>query len=224
MSIFGVAFACSFNTPTLLASLSNEHALLPKWVGKTNKYDAPWVGIIMTMIVTCILVTQSYIFLVSCIVSASFVQYVPSILAVIKFKHNGQFPNHGFSLPGGYLIPILALLASGYLVFNFTWKTITVGGFVALLTAALYLFDGKKRFVAAEQAGTAPKRTAQSSQTADPTSAAKLRHHSYHIFYKQKNDEKKFSSLFIMCLIGIEPMAYRLGGDCSILLSYKHTT
>ncbi len=27
-----------------------------------------------------------------------------------------------------------------------------------------------------------------------------------------------------MCLIGIEPMTYRLGGGCSILLSYKHKT
>ena len=82
-------------------------------------------------------------FLVSCIVLASFVQYVPSILAVIKFKHTNEFPNHGFKLPGGYTIPILALLISCYMVTNFTWKTILVGVVVGVLTAVAYFFIEK---------------------------------------------------------------------------------
>lgn len=145
LSIFGVAFTCSFNTPSLLSSLAHEHNLLPAWVGKKNKYDAPWISIILTAIVTGFLTTQSYIFLVACIVLASFVQYVPTIFAVIKFKHTGQYPNHGFKLPGGDLIPILALLVSCYLVFNFTWKTILVGLVVAVAAALLYIFSGRKR-------------------------------------------------------------------------------
>lgn len=145
LSIFGVAFAGSFNTPSLLSSLSHEHNLMPNWVGKKNKYDAPWIAIILTAVVTALLTTQSYIFLVACIVMASFVQYVPSILAVIKFKHTGQYPNHGFKLPGGIVIPIVALLASCYLIFNLTWKTILVGIGVALAGCVLYLVSGKKR-------------------------------------------------------------------------------
>ena len=53
--------------------------------------------LILTAAVTLLLITQSYLFLVGCIVLASFVQYVPSIFAVIKFKHTGQYPNHGFN-------------------------------------------------------------------------------------------------------------------------------
>ena len=143
LSIFGVAFTCSFNTPALIASLALEHQLLPNWVGKKNKFDAPWVGIILTAAVTLLLITQSYLFLVGCIVLASFVQYVPSIFAVIKFKHTGQYPNHGFKLPGGYTIPILALLVACYLIFNFTWETILLSIVVAAVTAVLYLFLGK---------------------------------------------------------------------------------
>lgn len=82
-------------------------------------------------------------FLVSCIVLASFVQYVPSILAVIKFKHTNEFPNHGFKFPGGYTIPILALLISCYMVTNFTWKTILVGVVVGVLAAVAYFFIEK---------------------------------------------------------------------------------
>ncbi len=61
--------------------------MLPKWIGKKNKHDAAWVAILLSAIITMILITQSYLFLVSCIVLASFIQYVPSILAVIKFNH-----------------------------------------------------------------------------------------------------------------------------------------
>lgn len=145
LSIFGVAFTFSFNTPALIASLALEHQLLPNWVGKKNKFDAPWVGIILTDAVTLLLITQSYLFLVGCIVLGSFVQYAPSIFAVIKFKHTGQYPNHGFKLPGGYTIPILALLVACYLIFNFTWETILLSIVVAAVTAVLYLFLGKKR-------------------------------------------------------------------------------
>lgn len=140
ISIFGVAFTASFNTPSLISSLANEHAMLPKWMGKKNHYDAPWVAIILTAIVSLLLVTQSYLFLVSCIVLASFVQYVPSILAVIKFKHTNEFPNHGFKLPGKYIIPILALIISCYMITNFTIKTITVGTIVAVISAGSYFF------------------------------------------------------------------------------------
>ncbi len=140
ISIFGVAFTASFNTPSLIASLASEHAMLPKWIGKKNSHDAPWVAIIFTAVISLLLVTQSYLFLVSCIVLASFIQYVPSILAVIKFKHTNEFPNHGFKLPGKYIIPALALLISCYMVTNFTIKTITVGVVVAVLAAVSYFF------------------------------------------------------------------------------------
>lgn len=143
ISVIGVAFAESFNTPSLIASLANEHAMLPKWIGKKNKHDAAWVAILLSAIITMILITQSYLFLVSCIVLASFIQYVPSILAVIKFKHTNEFPNNGFKLPFGYVIPALALIISCYMVTNFTWKTILVGVVVGVLAAVAYFFIEK---------------------------------------------------------------------------------
>lgn len=64
--------------------------------------------------------------------------------AVIKFKHTGQYTNHGFNFHG-YTIPILALLVACYLIFNFTWETILLSIVVAAVTAVLYLFLGKNR-------------------------------------------------------------------------------
>ena len=147
MSIFGVGFATSFNTPALMASLSNEHAMLPKFFGKMNRFDSPWVSVIITTIVSCFLVTQSYLFLVGMIVFASFVQYVPSILAVMKFKHGKKFPNHGFKLGGGYTIPIIALLIAFYMVFQFTLKTIILGACVAGAAAILFVFLDDRKMI-----------------------------------------------------------------------------
>lgn len=148
ISIFGVAFSASFNTPSLVASLANEHGMIPKAFGKKNQHDAPVTGIWVTAIICLLFCTQSYLFLVNCTVLASFIQYVPSILAVIKFKHSNEFPNHGFSLPGKYLIPAFALLVSCYMVTNFTAKTLLLGAFVALASAAAYFFiDVDPKFV-----------------------------------------------------------------------------
>ena len=143
ISIFGVAFSASFNAPSLVASLANEHRMLPKVLGRKNKHDSPWIAIIMTALLTALFATQSYLFLVSCTVLASFIQDVPSILAVIKFKHTNEFPNHGFNLPGKYLIPALALAVSCYMVTNFTAKTLLIGTVVAVLAAVAYFFIGK---------------------------------------------------------------------------------
>ena len=150
ISIFGVAFSASFNTPSLIASLATEHGMLPKWIGKKNKHDAPYVGIIFTAVLSGALATQSYLFLVSCTVLASFVQYVPSILAVIKFKHSNEYPTHVFLLPGKYTIPIIALIISCYMVTNFTPKTLLLGAVVAVIAAACYFFIDKDEMLEKE--------------------------------------------------------------------------
>ncbi len=139
-SIFGVGFAASFDTPAALASLATEHHMVPDIFGKVNRFDAPWVSILVTTVIGAILMTQSYLFLVGLIVLTAFIQYVPTILAVMKFKHTKQFPNNGFSLKGGYTIPIIALIISFYMVFQFTWETIVFAVVVAFVGALIFIF------------------------------------------------------------------------------------
>lgn len=143
ISVLGVAFAVSFSTPYLSASLANEHNLFPKFIGKKNKSGAPYVSIIMTTIAACIMSAQDYMFLVACIVLVSFIQYVPTILAVIKFKKTGEFPNQGFKLKGGYVVPVLALIISAYLLTNFTIPVFIVMIIVFVIGIILY-FIAKK--------------------------------------------------------------------------------
>lgn len=144
VSIFGVAFAVSFSTPALAASLAREHQLLPAFIGKENKHGSPVAAIIITALVSMIMAQFEYLFLVSCIVLVSFIQYVPSVLAVIKFKKTKQYPNNGFSLKGGYVIPVLALLISLYLLTNFKLSVFLVICAVFVVGLLIYFLFVKK--------------------------------------------------------------------------------
>lgn len=145
ISILGVAISVSFNTPIVAASLANEHQLLPKIIGKQSKHNTPFVAIIATSVTSILLLLSgSYLFLVSCIVFASFVQYVPTILATFKFNNDPKLPK-GFKLPGGPIIPSIALIVSLYLLLSFTWKIILFGIIVLVLGSLLYWFDNRKK-------------------------------------------------------------------------------
>lgn len=140
VSIFGVAFSISFNTPVLASALASDHQLFPKCFGKQNKYNAPYIAIIITTIVSLILTHFSYLFLVSAIVLTSFIQYIASVLALIKFQKEGIYPSTGFQLKGKYLFPILALIASAYLLLNVKMSVLITAIIVFVVGTAVYFF------------------------------------------------------------------------------------
>ena len=147
VAVFGVAFACSFEVPVLAASLANEHKLLPAYMGKTNKHGAPSVAIIVTAVLACgMLTTGSYVFLASCVVCASAVQYVPTILAVLKLK-NMPSGDGAFQLKGAarWILSLLALAASSYLFFSLTWKVLVIAAGVFVVGVIIYGLDSKRR-------------------------------------------------------------------------------
>ncbi|MCM0582476.1 amino acid permease [Weissella diestrammenae] len=140
-SILGVAVAGSFNTPIEMASLSNEKHLLPAVFGKHNRFGAPWVANMMSIGIAIVMVLSGgYLFLVKLIVLASFVQYVPTILAVIKLRRAPDL-SHDFELPGGYLLPTLAFIATMYLMLSFTPTIIIWGLGMFILGSIIYLLD-----------------------------------------------------------------------------------
>lgn len=163
VSIFGLAFAVSFSTPALVASLATEHNLLPSFLGKTNKNGAPVWAIIVTAIISCLLSTFDYLFIVAGIVLASFIQYVPSVLALIKLKKTKQFPNDGFSLKGGYTVPIIALIISAYLLTNVNIKS-------ALLILAVFVIGNILYFATVKNKKTPSKNNASPATAASKKS------------------------------------------------------
>ncbi|GKT04649.1 APC family permease [Furfurilactobacillus entadae] len=145
ISTFGVALSLSFNAPVVASSLASEHQLLPSFIAKKNRFGASYIAILVSVVVaSCLLLSGSYLFLVSCVVITSFIQYIPTILAVFKFRTRKNQPSTAFSLPGGMFIPSLALLASFYLMFSFSLQITLIGIGILVLGAILYLLDDHK--------------------------------------------------------------------------------
>lgn len=143
VAVFGVAFACSFEVPVLAASLANEHKLLPPLMGKLNKRGAPTTAIVLTAALSILMLsTGSYVFLASCVVVASAVQYIPTILAVLKLRTLPSAPD-AFQLKGWVRIVmvILALAASSYLFLSFKPKVLLVSAVVFLIGMIIYALD-----------------------------------------------------------------------------------
>lgn len=142
VGMIGVAFAQSYNTAELPSSLAREHNMLPKWMGKLNKHGAPIVSLIITYIIILLLTSQSYLFLVSLVVLASFCQYVPSALSVIRLNYLHQFKRVAFV--SGYVIPVLALIVSMYLIISFSKEALLIGAIVIIVNTLAYFFLRKR--------------------------------------------------------------------------------
>lgn len=88
ISIFGINIGSSIVTPKCGSSLAEEGSL-PAFIGKTNKYDAPYVAIIISLICCIPLVlTGSFEQLAVMSVIARFAQYIPTCLSVIVLEKN----------------------------------------------------------------------------------------------------------------------------------------
>lgn len=144
-STLGVAVAVSFDTPVGLASLATEKQLLPREFGKKNRFGAPVLGVLATIVLAAVLVVSgSYLFLVNLIVFSSFVQYISTVAALIRLRHDNSLPQ-GMRLPGGLIIPIISLLIIGYLMTKFSVETYSIGIGFAILGELIYVLDDRKK-------------------------------------------------------------------------------
>ncbi|OJF73803.1 APC family permease [Lacticaseibacillus paracasei] len=145
ISILGVAVAVSFDTPIEMASLATEKTLLPAVFGRTNKSGAPFVAIWLTIgIAAMLVVSGSYLFLVNLIVFSAFLQYITTILAWFKLRHDPTLPA-GIHLPMAPLLMGFALLLIGYLMTSATWLTWLIAVIVALIGSVIYATDTRRR-------------------------------------------------------------------------------
>lgn len=145
VSILGVAIAVSFDTPIEMASLATEKALLPAVFGRTNKSGTPFVAILVTIGMAALLVVSgSYLFLVNLIVFSAFLQYITTILAWFKLRHDAALPT-GVHIPLAPILMGFALLLIVYLLFSSTWLTWLIGFGVALIGTLIYATDTRRR-------------------------------------------------------------------------------
>ena len=117
VSIAGINVATSISAPRSGVALA-EGGILPEFVAKKNRFDQPYVAIIITVLIAIPLVLSgSFVQLAVMSVISKFGQYIPTSLSVIVFRRRKDFKS-SFRVPFGYTIPIIAVLFSLWIVYS----------------------------------------------------------------------------------------------------------
>lgn len=139
LSTGGLLIASSYVTPRSGVALA-ENNMLPTAMGLRNKKDAPYVSILVSMIIVLIIAwsgTFSKLALISAI--SRFAQYIPTCLAVLIFIRRKKDTKDNFHLPFGWLIPVIAIIVSLWLLIQVKADQL-IWGLGALITAIPFYF------------------------------------------------------------------------------------
>ncbi|WP_295264933.1 APC family permease [Veillonella sp.] len=142
ISIGGLNIASSFNTPRCAQALA-EGRLLPKFMMKNNKYNVPYISVLITGGLAILLtLTGSFAELAAISVISRFSQYIPTCIAVpvLRKKSSGHA---GYKVPFGLLVPVIAVVASLWLLANADLYKLVTGLGAMVLVAPLYILMKK---------------------------------------------------------------------------------
>lgn len=145
MSIGGVGFSTSFITPRFGVAMA-ENGMMPKFLTHKNRYGVPHNAIIISALLGLVVaVSGSFNTLVQISAVSRFAQYIPSCLAVLVFRKTMKNRKSGFKIPFGWLVPVVAIVISFWLLAQ-TSVTNLIWGFGALLVAVPFYFLTRKNF------------------------------------------------------------------------------
>jgi Amino acid transporters len=143
MSIGGVGFSTSFITPRFGVAMA-EHGMMPQFLTHKNRYGVPHNAIIISALLGLLVaISGSFNTLVQISAVSRFAQYIPSCLAVLVFRHTMKDRKDGFKMPFGWLIPVLAITISVWLLAQTSVRNL-IWGFGALLVAVPFYFMTRK--------------------------------------------------------------------------------
>ena len=112
ISMGGINFAEAYYAPRVATSMA-EDGMLPSALAKRNRYNAPYVAAIVTAIASVLLAwSGSFTTLAAISAVSRFTQYLPTCLAVIIFRRKWADKARSYTIPGGYLIPVIAISTS----------------------------------------------------------------------------------------------------------------
>ncbi|WP_413628126.1 APC family permease [Fructilactobacillus vespulae] len=141
LSLLGVCVASSFVTPRSGVALA-ENKMMPAVLAKTNKYNAPYVSIIVSTLITLVIAySGTFETLAQISVVSRFAQYLPTCLAVLVFRRRNK--NHsGFRVPFGSLIPVSAIIVSLVLLSQAKMSNLVWGLGSLVIAVPFYFLTG----------------------------------------------------------------------------------
>ncbi len=139
LSIGGVNAGIALTSPRSLYVLSAD-GFFPKIFSKIHPaYHTPYLAIIVNTALTLLLsLTGSFKYLIAASVMVSILQYIPTCLAVIVLRRYRPELKRNYRIPGGYCIPILALVICGWLICHVELKVITATVVAILVSLPFY--------------------------------------------------------------------------------------
>lgn len=142
MSVIGINIASSFISPRSIVALSEKNTM-PEFLSRKNKYGTPGAAITLTGGLSLLIILMgNFNTLASFSVISRISQYLLTCIAVIIFKKRGI--KSSLILPGGYLIPIVALVTMGILFYNYLIYIVTVFLIFFFIGRYFYSYDKKR--------------------------------------------------------------------------------
>ncbi|MDV5165267.1 MAG: APC family permease [Candidatus Scalindua sp.] len=145
LAITGVNSGIALTGPRSLFALSADR-LLPEIFSKIHpQFHTPYVAICVNTFLTLILsLTGTFEYLIFASVLVSVLQYILTCLAVIVLRRRREDTSKNYTVPGGYIIPCLALLTCFWILLQVKPLIIiaTLGG--TALSLPIYFYRKKK--------------------------------------------------------------------------------
>lgn len=138
ISCFGLVSGDLLASPRLLFAAARD-GMLPKFLAKVHpKYATPyWAVIVYAGIGFLLSVSGGFRELATLASSALLLIYIGVIFAQIKLRKINT--ENSFNIPGGLLVPILALAATVWFLSNLAWKEIISTAVFLLALSVIYL-------------------------------------------------------------------------------------
>lgn len=138
-SIGGVNAGIALTSPRSLYILSID-GFLPRMFSKVHStYHTPYLAIIVNAGLTLVLsLTGSFTHLLAASVMVSILQYIPTCLAVIILRRRRPEWERSYRVPGGYSIPVLALLICGWLMCHVEPKVMAATAIAIIVSLPFY--------------------------------------------------------------------------------------
>lgn len=138
LSTGGLLVASSYITPRSGVALA-ESGIMPPILGKRNRVNAPWVSILVGMVITLLIAwSGTFGFLAQISAISRFAQYIPTCLAVLVFAKTKKRRPEDFNLPWGPVIPIVAILVSLWLLVQVDHTQLLIGLGALLIGVPVY--------------------------------------------------------------------------------------
>jgi amino acid transporter len=145
ISCFGLVSGDLLASPRLLFAAARD-GMLPKFLAKIHpKYATPYWSIIVYAAIGFILsISGGFRSLATLASAALLIIYVGVIFAQIKLRKVNT--ENSFNIPGGLLVPILALLATGWFLSSLKKEEIiTAGVFMAVVSLIYFIIRTVKK-------------------------------------------------------------------------------